>query len=182
MGEATENDEGAELDEDPTEGEDGGAGSEVEELEGDGKVGQGDEEIADFLAVEDVLDAEQGEGIFVAVAAACEGELGRCCERKHGECDVIADPPLELSLSFIFFESDDPRSKAVEDRHRTETPWRETVETAKPPSKGLIFIKTAASGGDRRRIRNIKAATFPEILGQPMYSSYIIKSYSTIID
>ena len=44
MGEATENDEGAELDEDPTEGEDGGAGGEVEELERDGKVGQGDEE------------------------------------------------------------------------------------------------------------------------------------------
>ena len=40
-------------------------------------------------------------------------------------------------------------------------PWRETVETAKPPTKGKIFIKTAASGGDRRRIRNIKAATFP---------------------
>ena len=32
---------------------------------------------------------------------------------------------------------------------------------AKPPKKGLIFIKTSASGGHRRRIRNIKIATFP---------------------
>ena len=133
MGEATVNDEGAELDEDPMEGEDGDASGEVEELERDGKVGQGDEEITDLLAVEDVLEAEQGEGIFVAAATACEGELGRCCERKHGECDVIADPPLELSLSFIFFESDDPRSKEkIATEHK---PWRETVETAKPPTK-----------------------------------------------
>ena len=130
MGEAIENDEGAELDKDPMEEEDGDASGEVEELKRDGKVGHGDEEITDFLAVEDVLEAEQGEGIFVA---ACEGELGRCCERKHGECDVIADPPLELSLSFIFFESDDPRS---EEKIATEQkPWRETVETAKQPTK-----------------------------------------------
>ena len=99
------------MDEDPTEGEDGSTSGEVEELERDGKVGQDDEEIADFLVVVDNLESKQEEGIFVAAAVAFEGELGRCCERKHGECNVIADPPLELSLSFIFFEFDNSRSE-----------------------------------------------------------------------
>ena len=42
MGETAEDDEGDELEENPFEGEEVGAGDEVDELEGDGKVGGGD--------------------------------------------------------------------------------------------------------------------------------------------
>lgn len=45
VGGAAEDDEGAELDEDPAVREDGGLFDEVDELEGDGEVGDGDEEV-----------------------------------------------------------------------------------------------------------------------------------------
>ncbi|KAJ8644283.1 hypothetical protein MRB53_006031 [Persea americana] len=65
VSEAAENDEGAELEEDPSKGEDGGAGDKVEELKRDGEVGKGDEEVARFLALEDVVEGLEGLGFFV---------------------------------------------------------------------------------------------------------------------
>nr|ACN35827.1 unknown [Zea mays] len=74
--EAAEHDEGAELQHDPFEGEEVGAGGEVEQLERDGEVGRGDEEVADLLALQDVIGA--GEGAVVGVvAAAAVAEIDR---------------------------------------------------------------------------------------------------------
>ena len=66
------------MEEYPSKGEDG-AGDEVEELERDGEVGEKDEEVARFLAFEDVVEGPEGLGFFVCADAVREGE-GR---RRH---------------------------------------------------------------------------------------------------
>ncbi|KAJ8619915.1 hypothetical protein MRB53_028444 [Persea americana] len=73
VSEAAEDDESAELEEDPSKGEDGGVGDEVEELERDGEVGKEDE------ALDDVVEGSKGLSFFVCADAAREGE-GR---RRH---------------------------------------------------------------------------------------------------
>lgn len=55
VGGAAEDDEGAELDEDPSVREDGGFLDEVDELQGDGEVGDGDEEVGDVLVLHQEL-------------------------------------------------------------------------------------------------------------------------------
>lgn len=63
VGEAAEDDEGSELEEDPSEGEDGGAAHEVKELEGDGEVGEGDEEVAHLLVLVDAIHRPDTGGV-----------------------------------------------------------------------------------------------------------------------
>ena len=79
MNKAIEDDEGAELEEDPLKREDEEAEDEVGELERDGVVGEGDEEVVQFLALEDVVEGLKGLSFFVCADAAKEGE-GR---RQH---------------------------------------------------------------------------------------------------
>ncbi|KAJ8637641.1 hypothetical protein MRB53_011908 [Persea americana] len=74
VSETTEDDEGTELEEDPSKGEDGGVGAEVEELETDGEVGEGDKEVTPFLALEDVVKSLEGLSFFICADAAREGE------------------------------------------------------------------------------------------------------------
>ncbi|XXG54394.1 hypothetical protein AAC387_Pa03g2289 [Persea americana] len=72
VGEAAKDDKGAKLEKDPSKGEDGGARDEVEELERDREVGEGDEKVARFLALEDVVQGQEGLGFFI------------CCRRSEG--------------------------------------------------------------------------------------------------
>ncbi|KAJ8617909.1 hypothetical protein MRB53_014095 [Persea americana] len=74
VSEATEDNEGTELEEDPSKGEDRRARDEVEELERDGKVGEEDEKVALFLALEDSVEGPKGLGFFVCADTAREGE------------------------------------------------------------------------------------------------------------
>ena len=86
--EAAEHDEGAELQHDPFEGEEVGAGGEVEQLERDGEVGRGDEEVADLLALQDVVGAGEGAVVGVVAAAAVaevDGRRRRREEEQGGE-------------------------------------------------------------------------------------------------
>lgn len=82
VGEAAEDDECAELQDDPFEGEEVGAGGEVEQLKRDGEVGGGDEEVAHFLALQDVVRAPQAI-VAVVVAAAAVAEIGRPGQRQQ---------------------------------------------------------------------------------------------------
>ena len=79
VNEAVKDDEGAKLEEDPSKGEDRVAGDEVEGLKRDGEVGEGDEEVTRFLALEDVVEGPEGLDFFVCADAMREGE-GR---RQH---------------------------------------------------------------------------------------------------
>ncbi|KAJ8637444.1 hypothetical protein MRB53_011711 [Persea americana] len=67
-------DEGAELEEDSSKGEDGGVGDEVEELERDGEVGEEDEEVAGFPPLENVVEGSEGLCFFVCADVVREGE------------------------------------------------------------------------------------------------------------
>lgn len=82
--EATEHDEGPELQDDPFEGEEVGAGGEVEQLERDGEVGRGDEEVADLLALQDVVGGPEA-GVVGVVAAAAVAEVGGRRGRREEE-------------------------------------------------------------------------------------------------
>ncbi|KAJ8635527.1 hypothetical protein MRB53_009794 [Persea americana] len=79
VSEAVKDNEDVELEEDPSKWEDGGAGDEVEELERDGEVGEGDEEVTRFLALEDVVESPVSLGFFVCADAARVGEG----QRRH---------------------------------------------------------------------------------------------------
>jgi len=70
VSESAENDKGAELYDDPFEREEVGARGEVQELEGDGEVGGGDQEVAHFLALEYALGAPERVAIAVAAGEA----------------------------------------------------------------------------------------------------------------
>ncbi|KAJ8621729.1 hypothetical protein MRB53_030258 [Persea americana] len=71
---AAEDDKGAKLEGDPLKGEDGGVGEEVEELERDGEVGDEDEKVTRYLALEDVVKGPEGLSFFVYADATREGE------------------------------------------------------------------------------------------------------------
>ena len=94
VGEAAEHDEGAELQDDPLEREEVGAGGEVEQLERDGEVGHGDEEVAHPLALQDVVRAPYAAAAVAVVAAAAVAEIGgsRGGQRQQQPGEEDADP------------------------------------------------------------------------------------------
>ncbi|KAJ8618148.1 hypothetical protein MRB53_014334 [Persea americana] len=71
---AAEDGKGTELEEDPSKWEDGGVRDEVKELERDGEVGEGDEEVAPFLALEGVVKGLKGLSFFICAGTPREGE------------------------------------------------------------------------------------------------------------
>lgn len=81
VSEAAEDDEGAELKENPSKGEARGAGDEVEEHERDEEVGERNEEVAPFMALEGVVEGPvegpEGLSFFIYADAAKEGECQR---------------------------------------------------------------------------------------------------------
>ena len=62
------------MEEDPSKEEHGGARDEVKELERDGEVSEGDQEVAPFLASEDIVEGPKGLIFFLCADAAREGE------------------------------------------------------------------------------------------------------------
>lgn len=66
MCQSTQDYKGAELEDDPFEGEEVGACGKVQELEGDGEVGSSNQEIARLLAPENVLNIPKAVPIAVA--------------------------------------------------------------------------------------------------------------------
>ena len=90
VSEATDVDEGVELEEDPSQGEDRRAWDEVEELEMDGEVCEEDKEAVRFLALDDVVDGLEGFSFFACVDTMMKREGRRlhvwwnAIERKGG--------------------------------------------------------------------------------------------------
>ena len=81
---------GVELEEDPSKWKDGWVGDEVEKLKRDGEGGEGDEEVAPFLALVNIIDSPEGLSFFVCADVARDGEgwrwhvLWNAIDRKGG--------------------------------------------------------------------------------------------------